>query len=76
VTPPPAMRSRRQRVEALLYRVSAGGSGVESAVRAWATADAHARAAVEAVDVERIRYLRNLMVEAGVPAPSPRLAPA
>jgi len=60
------MRSRRQRVEALLYRVSAGGS----------TADAHARAAVEAVDVERIRYLRNLMVEAGVPAPSPRLAPA
>jgi AcrR family transcriptional regulator len=55
------------RLEALLYRAfSAAGSGTERAVRAWATADPQARAAVEAVDVERIRYLRKLLIEAGV----------
>ena len=36
----------------------------ESAVRAWATADAQARKAVEAVDAERIRYLQKLLVDA------------
>src|SRR5271154_311041 len=46
------------RLEALLYRAfSSAGSGTERAVRAWATADRQARAAVEAVDVERLRYL-------------------
>ena len=53
-------------LEALLQRAFAGGSGVESAVRAWATADAQARKAVEAVDAERIRYLQKLLVDAGV----------
>ena len=52
--------------EALLHRAFAGGSGVESAVRAWATADAQARKAVEAVDAERIRYLQKLLVDAGI----------
>ncbi|CAN5188158.1 TetR/AcrR family transcriptional regulator [soil metagenome] len=53
-------------LEALLYRAFAGGSGVESAVRAWATADAQARKAVDAVDAERVRYLRKLLVDAGI----------
>ena len=53
-------------LEALLHRAFAGGSGVESAVRAWATADAQARKAVEAVDAERIRYLQKLLVDAGI----------
>ena len=54
------------RLEALLDRAFAGDTGVERAVRAWATADTRARAAVEAVDVERIGYLRTLLIEAGV----------
>ena len=37
-------------------------------IRAWATTDPQARAAVDAVDVERIRYLRALLLEAGVQA--------
>jgi hypothetical protein len=39
---------------------------LESAVRAWAVADRKARAAVDTVDAERVRYLKNLLVEAGV----------
>ncbi len=54
------------RIEILLHRAFATSSGIERAVRAWATADAGARAAVEAVDVERIRYLCKLLVDAGV----------
>ena len=40
---------------------------MERAVRAWATFNAQAKSAVEAVDAERIRYLRKLLVDAGVP---------
>jgi len=59
--------SADDRLEALLYRAfSAAGSDTERAVRAWATADRHARAAVEAVDAERLRYLRKLLIESGV----------
>jgi AcrR family transcriptional regulator len=58
-------------LEALLRRAFAGGSGVESAVRAWATANVLARNAVEAVDVERIRYISKLLVDAGL---SPEIA--
>ena len=54
------------RLETLIRRAFAGGSGIERAVRAWATADGRARAAVEAVDAERIRYLRKLLIDAGV----------
>jgi AcrR family transcriptional regulator len=53
-------------LDALLHRAFAAGSGLESAVRAWATADASARKAVEAVDAERIRQLRRLLVEVGI----------
>lgn len=52
--------------EALLRRAFTGNSGIESAVRAWATADAQARKAVEAVDAERIRYLQKLLTDAGI----------
>ena len=54
------------RLEALIRRAFAAGSRLESAVRAWATADPLARVAVEAVDVERIGYLRKLLIETGV----------
>jgi len=54
------------RLEALLCRAFSVGSGLERAVRAWATADARARAAVEVVDAERIRYLRTLLIGAGI----------
>ena len=47
------------RLEALASRAFARDTGIERAVRAWATADGRARAAVEAVDAERIRYLRE-----------------
>lgn len=59
-------RATDDRLEALIHRAFVGGSGIERAVRAWATADARARAAVEAVDVERIRYLRKLLIDTGV----------
>jgi AcrR family transcriptional regulator len=59
-------RAADDRLEVLIDRAFAAGSGVERAVRAWATADARARAAVEAVDVERIRYLRKLLIDAGI----------
>ena len=55
------------RLEALLTRAFAAGSRMERAVRAWATIDAQAKAAVEAVDKERIRYLRKLLVDSGTP---------
>jgi AcrR family transcriptional regulator len=59
--------SAEDRLEILMYRAFAGGSEIERAVRAWATTDGQARAAVDAVDVERIRYLRRLLIEAGIP---------
>jgi AcrR family transcriptional regulator len=55
------------RLEALAARAFARDTGIERAVRAWATADGRARAAVEAVDAERIRYLRKLLIDAGIP---------
>jgi AcrR family transcriptional regulator len=60
-------RRADDRLETLMYRAFAGGSEIERAVRAWATVDGQARAAVDAVDVERIRYLRKLLIEAGIP---------
>jgi AcrR family transcriptional regulator len=59
-------RAADDRLEALAWRGFAGDTGIERAVRAWATADTRARAAVEAVDAERIRYLQTLLIEAGV----------
>jgi len=56
------------RLNLLVHRAFAGDTGVERAVRAWATADARVRVAVEAVDAERMRYLRKLLIDAGVPS--------
>jgi AcrR family transcriptional regulator len=56
------------RLEALLTRAFASGSRIERAVRAWATVDPQAREAVEAVDRERIRYLRELLEDSGAPS--------
>ncbi len=54
------------RLETLIRWGFSARSNLESAVRAWAFADEKARAAVEAVDAERVRYLNKLLVEAGV----------
>jgi len=54
------------RLATLIRRGFSARSNLESAVRAWAFADEKARAAVEAVDAERVRYLNKLLVEAGV----------
>jgi AcrR family transcriptional regulator len=56
------------RLETLLTRAFAAGSRMERAVRAWATVDPQAKAAVEAVDAARIRYLRKLLEDRGVPS--------
>jgi len=53
-------------LDTLLHRAFSGNSGIERAVRAWATTDTLARKAVEAVDAERVRYLQKLLTEAGV----------
>jgi AcrR family transcriptional regulator len=55
------------RLEAFLVRAFSGNSETERAVRAWATFDAQAKSAVEAVDAERTRHLRDLLVDAGIP---------
>ena len=59
-------RTADDRLELLLERAFGAGTRLERAVRAWATTDQRASAAVEAVDAERIGYLRKLTLEAGV----------
>jgi AcrR family transcriptional regulator len=54
------------RLQELIVRAFSARSNLESAVRAWASADPKVRAAVETVDAERIRYLANLLIEAGL----------
>jgi AcrR family transcriptional regulator len=54
------------RLETLMQRAFRTRSRLEIAVRAWAFADSEARAAVAAIDVERVRYLRKWLMEAGV----------
>lgn len=54
------------RLTALIKRAFSARSNLENAIRAWAFADADARAAVDAVDAERVRYLEKLLIEAGV----------
>jgi AcrR family transcriptional regulator len=56
------------RLKWLIGRALSDPSNLESAVRAWATADRRARAAVDNVDAERLRYLEKLLVEAGIDA--------
>jgi AcrR family transcriptional regulator len=54
------------RLEALIRRGFSARPNLESAVRAWAFADRKVRAAVDIVDAERVRYLKRLLIEAGV----------
>jgi len=61
--PPEDMPLRR-----LLRRVFAARPALEMAVRGWATHDAAARRAVQAVDRRRLGYVADLLVAAGVPA--------
>ncbi len=55
------------RLKAALTRAFSTDLETERAVRAWATFDEQANSAAEAVDAERIRHLRDLLVDAGVP---------
>jgi len=56
------------RLKWLIERALSDPSNLESAVRAWGTANRHARAAVDDVDAQRLRYLQKLLVEAGIDA--------
>ncbi len=61
-------RLSNDRLEALIRRAFGARTSLEIAVRAWATAEPKARDAVDAVDAERVRYLRELLIGAGVEA--------
>ncbi|QND52472.1 TetR/AcrR family transcriptional regulator [Phyllobacterium sp. 628] len=54
------------RLEALLERAFLADTRREVAVRAWATADPLAKSIVDSVDIERVSYLRKLLVESGI----------
>jgi len=54
------------RLQALIRRGFSARLNLESAVRAWAFADEKARAVVDTVDAARVRYLKKLLVEAGL----------
>ena len=55
-------------LEVLLRRTFSGRLALEKAVRSWATSDAQARAAVQAIDRRRLDYVELLLRKAGVPA--------
>lgn len=46
-----------------------GGAAIEAAIRAWARSDAAVNAAVERVDAQRLRYLRDLLDGIGLSNP-------
>ena len=52
----------------LLRRVFGEKLTLESAVRTWATVDATARAAVQAIDQRRLGYVEGLLRQSGLPA--------
>jgi AcrR family transcriptional regulator len=51
----------------LLRRTFSGRLALEKAVRSWATCDAQARAAVQAIDRRRLDYVELLLRKAGQP---------
>ena len=55
-------------VRRLLRRTFSGRLALERAVRSWATSDAQARAAVQAIDRRRLDYVGMLLRKAGLPA--------
>jgi AcrR family transcriptional regulator len=54
------------RLTALLERAFRADFRLERAVRSWATVETKAGAMVEAVDAKRLKYIRDLLVEAGI----------
>lgn len=54
------------RLQTLIRRGFSARSNLESAVRSWAFADEKVRAVVDTVDAERVRYLKKLLVDAGL----------
>jgi AcrR family transcriptional regulator len=59
-------RTPGDRLKWLVGRAFAQPSKLETAVRAWATADRRARIVVESVDADRVGYLVKLLVDAGI----------
>src|SRR3979409_1170100 len=51
----------------LLRRAYGSKQALEKAVRSWATVDAKARAAVQAIDRRRLSYIEGLLKRAGLP---------
>ena len=54
------------RLAALVERAFRADVRLERAMRSWGTVDARARAMVEAIDTRRLKYIRQLLVEAGL----------
>ena len=54
-------------LEVLLRRTFSGRLALERAMRSWATSDAQARAAVQAIDRRRMDYVELLLRKAGQP---------
>jgi AcrR family transcriptional regulator len=62
-----AIRAEQDALAVLLGRAFSGRLTLERAVRNWATVDAGAREAVQAIDRRRIGYIEDLLRQAGVP---------
>src|SRR5258708_8739144 len=56
----------------LLRRVFGERLALENAVRTWASVDAAARAAVQAIDQRRLGYVESLLRQSGLPAEKAR----
>ena len=61
------IRGEQDALSVLLGRAFSGRLTLERAVRNWATFDAGAREAVQAIDRRRVGYIEDLLREAGVP---------
>ena len=57
------------RLATLIDRAFRADLRLESAVRSWGAVEQTARTMVEAVDTRRLKYIRDLLVEAGLAAP-------
>ena len=54
------------RLTALLDRAFRADLRLEKAMRSWATTEPKASAMIEAIDARRLKYIRDLLVEAGL----------
>ena len=67
-----AIKREQDALSVLLGRAFSGRLTLERAVRNWATFDAKAREAVQAIDRRRMDYIEDLLREAGVPGDAAR----